>query len=158
MSPRLLSGLSIGASLGCGLVAGVCYAFSSFVMPALQRLPAAQGVAAMQAINVAALQRGLLAPFLGTALACLVVALSSLVGAARTGGPLRLAACALYLLGTLGVTAACNVPRNDALARLPPESAEAALYWPHYVAEWSRWNHLRAAAALAAAASFLLAL
>jgi len=157
MSPRLLSGLTLGAALGCALIAGVFYAFSSFVMPALLRLPAGQGVAAMQAINGAALQRGLLAPFLGTALACLVLAVSTPLGAARAGEPLRLAACALYLLGTLGVTLAFNVPRNDALARLLPESGEAALYWPCYVAEWSRWNHLRAAAALTAAASFLLA-
>jgi uncharacterized membrane protein len=149
--------LTLGAALGCGLVAGVCYAFSSFVMPALLRLPAAHGVAAMQAINQAALQRGLMAPFLGTALACLVLVVGSRGGTAAPGAALRLAACALYLLGTLGVTLAFNVPRNDALARLLPESAEAAVYWPLYVAEWGRWNELRAAAALAAAACFTLA-
>lgn len=39
------------AALGCGLVAGVFFAFSSFVMPALKRLPPAQGISAMQSIN-----------------------------------------------------------------------------------------------------------
>ena len=47
--------LTLFAALGCGLVAGVFFAFSPFVMKALARLPAEQGVAAMQAINVAAI-------------------------------------------------------------------------------------------------------
>ena len=38
-------------ALGCGLVAGVFFAFSTFVMKALGKLPPAQGVAAMQSIT-----------------------------------------------------------------------------------------------------------
>jgi uncharacterized membrane protein len=44
--------LTVVAALGCGLNAGVFFAFSSFVMAALRRLPPAQGIAAMQSINV----------------------------------------------------------------------------------------------------------
>ena len=46
--------LSLFAALGCAMMSGVFFAFSTFVMKALARLPAEQGVAAMQAINVAA--------------------------------------------------------------------------------------------------------
>ena len=46
--------LTLLAILGCGMIAGVFFAFSAFVMKALARLPAEQGIAAMQAINVAA--------------------------------------------------------------------------------------------------------
>ena len=46
--------LSLFAALDCTMMAGVFFAFSPFVMKALARLPAEQGVAAMQAINVAA--------------------------------------------------------------------------------------------------------
>jgi uncharacterized membrane protein len=49
-----LFALTLFAALGCGVVAGVFFAFSAFVMRALARLPAQQGIAAMQAINVAA--------------------------------------------------------------------------------------------------------
>jgi uncharacterized membrane protein len=49
------------------------------------------------------------------------------------------------------------VPRNNALAALQP-GAEAAGRWAGYLAEWTRWNHLRAAASLAAALLFTLAL
>jgi uncharacterized membrane protein len=45
---------TLASALGCGLVAGVSFAFSAFVMPALKRLKPAEGIAAMQAINVAA--------------------------------------------------------------------------------------------------------
>jgi uncharacterized membrane protein len=43
------------ALLGAAMIAGVFFAFSSFVMPALARLPAAGGISAMQSINVVVL-------------------------------------------------------------------------------------------------------
>jgi hypothetical protein len=48
---RPLEWATLGTALGCGLLAGVFFAFSAFVMPALRRLPASQGIAAMQSIN-----------------------------------------------------------------------------------------------------------
>jgi uncharacterized membrane protein len=51
----LLVALTLVTALGCGLSAGALFAFSSFVMQALARLPTAQGIAAMQSINVVAL-------------------------------------------------------------------------------------------------------
>jgi uncharacterized membrane protein len=52
----------------------------------------------------------------------------------------------------IAVTIAFNVPRNDALARIEPASAGAPDAWARYVAEWTRGNHVRTAAALGAAA------
>jgi len=49
----LLFALTLCAALGCGLMAGVFFAFSSFVMNALARLTPGEGIAAMQSINVA---------------------------------------------------------------------------------------------------------
>jgi uncharacterized membrane protein len=43
-----LYALTLAAALGCGLVGGVFFAFSSFVMAALRRLPPADGIAAMK--------------------------------------------------------------------------------------------------------------
>jgi len=51
MLQGLLTVLPLLAALGSGVVAGVFFAFSSFVIPALARLPPAQGVLAMQSIN-----------------------------------------------------------------------------------------------------------
>ena len=44
-----------------------------------------------------------------------------------------------------------NVPRNDVLAKLQPDAVESASTWTRYVASWTAWNHVRTAAALAAA-------
>ena len=73
-----LFALTLCAALGCGLMAGVFFAFSAFVMKALARLPPGEGLAAMQSINVAVVNPWFLVAFLGTAAACLLVMLSSL--------------------------------------------------------------------------------
>jgi uncharacterized membrane protein len=64
----------------------------------------------------------------------------------------------LYLLGTVGVTIVCNVPLNNRLATVHPQSADAASYWNEYVTKWTTWNHARTVAALAAAAALTIAL
>ena len=64
----------------------------------------------------------------------------------------------LYLVGAVLVTIVCNVPRNEALAAVAPTDPNGASLWAGYVASWTAWNHVRMAAALAAAASFSIAL
>ena len=77
MIDSLSRGLSVATALGAGLNAGVFFAFSSFVMTALRRLPAAQGISAMNAINKAAPTAWFMAAFVGTAIACVVLAVSA---------------------------------------------------------------------------------
>lgn len=154
---RLLFALTFLAVLGCGLIAGVFFAFSAFVMAALARLPPAHGVAAMQSINIVVINPAFLGVFLGTSVVCATLAITVLV-AWRDGAFALLAGSALYLVGTLGVTMACNVPLNNRLAAVAPADAEAAGTWSHYCNVWTLWNHVRTAAAVAAVACFLLAL
>lgn len=59
------------------------------------------------------------------------------------GGLLTLAGCGLYVVGVFGVTAAYNVPMNDALAAIPAGSQESAEYWSVYLERWTRWNGIR---------------
>lgn len=143
--------LTLVAALGCGLIGGVFFAFSTFVMKALARLPASQGIAAMQSINVVVLNRWFLGAFFGTGIVCVLLVIAALVQWSVNSVYL-IAGAALYVVGTLWVTIAFNVPRNNALA------ARGAEVWARYVPEWTAWNHVRTAAALAAAASFSLAL
>lgn len=145
--------LILFTALGAATVGGVFFAFSSFVMKALAQLPAAQGVAAMQRINVVVINPWFMGAFMGTLLlsiVCVVVALMS-------WQPVLLAAGLLYAVGNFGVTMVFNVPRNNHLARLDAVSTEAATYWPVYVREWTFWNHVRTVAGLAAAACAVLA-
>ncbi len=158
MNDRLLLVLTLGAALGCGLVGGIFFGFSSFVMKALNRLPPAHGAAAMRSINVAVLNPWFLVPFLGSAALCALLAVASLSGWRDPEDLFRLIGAALYLAGCVGVTAAFNVPRNDALAAVEPGGADEAVRWARYVPSWTAWNTVRTAAALAAAVAFMVSL
>jgi uncharacterized membrane protein len=150
--------LTFLAALGSGVTAGVFFAFSAFVMTALGRLPPGQGIAAMQSINVAVINPWFFAAFFGTAAVCAVLAIAALFRWSEPGAFLLLAGSLLYLVGTILVTIRLNVPLNDALAAAEPARAEAASLWTRYLAEWTRWNHVRTGASLAAAAAFIGAL
>lgn len=155
----IITALVTGAAAsGCGLIAGVFWAFSNFVMPALARLPTPQAVLAMQSINRTVLNRRFLGVLFGTALSCLVLAVSALSDRSGPSAWLRVTGGSLYLLGTILVTRLCHVPRNIALAQRAADSAEASRLWPSYLDVWSRWNHVRGAASLLAAVLLTLAL
>lgn len=150
--------LTLFATLGCGVVAGVFFAFSAFVMKALARLPASQAIAAMQAINAAALTPAFMAALFGTALACGALIVSSLLAWGEPFAAYLLVGGALYLLGAIGPTGVYNVPRNEALAGVEPHGAGAEDRWSRYLSGWTAWNHVRFAAALAASATLAGAL
>lgn len=156
-NPSLFA-LKLFAALGCGLVAGVFFAFSTFVMSALAQRPPAQGIAAMQAINITVINPLFMTALFGTAAACIFLAIASLLKWHQPGAAYLLLGSLLYLIGTVGVTIAFNVPLNDALAAVKPDSTEGANLWVSYLANWTAWNHVRTVAAIAAAASFTLAL
>ena len=151
--PLPLVVLLLVTALGSALVAGVFFAFSGFVMPALRALPAADGAAAMRAINVSAVRAPLMLAIFGTAICAVGCAVWCVI--AGVAVPWAVAAAALYLIGVVGLTAFYHVPRNDTLARLG-DSAEAEHYWPRYVREWTGWNHLRSLAGALSAAGFLI--
>ena len=147
------------AVLGCGLAAGVFFAFSTFVMDGLARATPAEGVAAMQWINRRAPTPAFLLAWLGTAVVCVVVAVwSAARGAGDRRTVLAVAAALLYVAGTVVVTFTRNVPMNDRLDTMDPAAEATARYWRVYVRDWTRSNHVRTATGLAAAALLTLAL
>ena len=150
--------LTLISALGSGLAAGVFFAFSTFVMPALGRLPPSQGIAAMQHINVKAINPLFMTLLFGTAATSLAAIVAALVDLGESYAPYLVGGGALYLLGTIGVTMAFNVPRNNALAQLDPSDDGAARYWARYLAEWTRWNHVRTIAPTVAAGLEITAL
>ena len=149
--------LAFVAAIGCGLIAGIFFAFSSFVMAALGRLPSEQGMAAMNMINVTVITRTFMVPFFGTALLCLLLGVGSWLWWATPSGKLLLIAAATYLLGCIGVTLAFNVPLNNALA-IAPGTPAAATVWSRYLRDWTIWNTVRTVAAGVSAILFTAAL
>jgi uncharacterized membrane protein len=157
MSPTIF-GLTLTAVLGSALVAGVFFAFSTFVMDALDRVPPAQGINAMQQINETVLRPGFMIAFVGTAILALVLGVYAVLNWGDRRATFLLVASVLYIAGTFVLTMVHHVPLNDHLANLDPNSAAAASEWRHYFDSWVPWNHVRTIAPAASTALYAVAL
>lgn len=149
--------LTVASALGSGIVAGIFYGFSTFIMQALGRIAPPAGIAAMQAINITVINPLFFAAFFGTAIVAASVVILALVNG-QSGALWLIAGAALYIFGCVGVTIAFNVPLNNALAPLSPESAEAAKLWSRYLVDWTWWNTVRTLASAFGCIAFILAL
>jgi uncharacterized membrane protein len=156
MPKEILSFLTIFAVLGSGMIGGLLFAFSNFVMRALAQQPPESGIRTMQAINITIINPLFFVVFLGTALASVILAISALPRLSSTGVLLLLIGCVLYIVGTFGVTMAFNVPLNNKLAILDPSTTQAAEFWREYVSSWMQWNHVRTIASLLASVLLIL--
>lgn len=145
------------SAIAFAVMAGVYFTFSSFVMRSLGALPAAQGIASMQSINKVILSSGFMPLFWGTTLAALALAIWGTTQWGTPGAPLAVLGGLLYLIGMFGITAAFNVPLNEALDAVGPTTAEAAKLWENYLVDWTRWNHARTVASLGASGLLLAA-
>jgi uncharacterized membrane protein len=150
--------LALVTALGCGIIAGVFFAFSSFVMKALARLPPEEGIAAMQSINVLAINSWFLVAFLGNAGFSIATMIAAIVQWSQPFAIFLLLGGVFYLAGCFAVTMVFNVPMNEALAGLPPTAPDRAARWASYVTGWTTWNHVRTAASLLAAALLAIGL
>ena len=158
MNNSAIFAMTFAASIGSALVAGIFYAFSTFVMAGLGRIAPEQGISAMRSINVAVLNPAFFLAFFGTAALCLALIAAAWINWNGSGSALILAASLLYLVGCIGVTMFGNVPLNDALAAVQPGTPKATAFWQRYLDVWTAWNHARTAASLAAAILFTIAL
>lgn len=146
------------ALLGSAVVGGVFFAFSSFVMKALARIPSSEGIAAMQSINVVVINPSFLGTFLGTAVLSVGVVVLTLLNRDHLSALFFLAGAICYFIGTFLVTLFGNVPLNDRLAAVSSTDPAAVELWEHYLRRWTMWNHVRTSAAIIAALTFSLGL
>lgn len=153
--PRLLA-LTLFAVLGSGSAGGVFFAFSSFIMKALARIPSETGIAAFQSINVSVINLSFAVQLFGTSIVCIALGTWAVLHWQAAGSRYLLAGSLLYL-ASMGTTFGFNVPLNDALANMHPADASAARYWEFFIPRWTFWNHVRTLECLAATTSFTLA-
>lgn len=146
------------AIFGSALISGIFFAFSNFVMKALQRVPSPEGILAMQTINVTVLNRGFLGVFMGTALICLILAVISIADWEMAHSPYLLGGAVAYIGGTWLVTVLGNVPLNNTLAGVERENPESLDVWAHYLERWTKLNSQRAFAAMCASTLFFIGL
>lgn len=149
--------LAVATAIGAGLNGGIFFAFSTFVMSALRRLPAPQGIAAMQEINITAVTAGFMSLFFGTAALSIAMIVASLAEWSSPATTLALVGAAVYLVGVIGTTITFNVPRNNALATVDVCDDDAPALWRRYYTSWTAGNHVRTVSCLAAATLLIAA-
>ena len=156
MSVLILTLLQLSI-LAYAIVGGVFLAFSDFIMRSLARTGGQGGVEAMQRINREVFRWVFMALFLGMAAVSVLILLNSAFGFGAVPSALVPAAASIYLIGCFAVTVVFNVPMNEALADMDPESPAARAYWiGTYVPRWTRWNSVRSLACLLSAGIMLL--
>ncbi|MEU8819236.1 anthrone oxygenase family protein [Actinoplanes sp. NPDC048796] len=143
--------LTAATVVGGGLLAGVFFAFSAFVMSGLRRLPDPAGAAAMRSLNVTAERPPLMIALFGVSALCVAVAVRALATWSQPGSGWLLTGAVLTVAGALGVTVVVNVPLNN---RLDADT----ITWSRYLAGWDPANHARTVLCLAGCAVLLIGL
>ncbi len=131
------------AAISVGLMAGVYFAFSAFVMQSLDAAGRPTGMAAMQSINRIIVRSLFLPLFFASSLACLLLAVFGVMQWGSAGAWQMVIGGALYVAGMLAVTAAANVPLNNALEATDGGGPDAEAMWHRYMQRWLPWNHVR---------------
>ena len=135
-SPVLLA-----SALACGLQAGTYYTWATGVMPGLARVDDRTFVHAMQQMNIAIVNPVFMLTFLG-APALALVAIASTDGLGRRW----VIAGAALAVATVVITAAGNIPLNDALDAAGPvdKIADLGAVRDAFESSWVRLNVARA--------------
>ena len=143
MSSTTVTVLLWMTAISSGLIAGVYFSFSVFIMQALSKIKITRSIAAMNSINKTILRSLFMPLFFGSSVIslCLIITAFAYWGEARI--ELVLIAGSVYFIGMFVVTVVFNVPLNNLLASTDPDSDNAQQVWSHYLINWSRWNHLR---------------
>jgi uncharacterized membrane protein len=140
----------IAATITTGLMAGLFFAFTSAIMPALRGADDRTFVDVMQRINVSIINPVFMTAFVGG----LLVTIAAVVVHWRDEKdalPWIIAGLALYAAMFL-ITAAINVPLNNALdaAGDPGRIADLRAVRNQFEGRWVAWNIVRAVANVAA--------
>ena len=158
MTHAITTALLWFSAIGCGLLAGLYFAFSAFINSALGRIEAPAGIAAMNSINVVIVRSPFMPLFLGSSLAALILAGVALFQWHQPGSVAIFAGGVIYVIGMFVCTIVFNVPLNNALLAVDPASANGADVWAKFLREWTFWNHIRTIASTAAMVLFIHAL
>lgn len=137
------------------LLAGLFFGFSVAVNGGLHRLRDSEYARAMQSINVVILNPIFFLSFMGPVV---LLPLATFVnwGEVSARPELLLAASALYIVGTFGVTIVGNVPLNEKLAKLDVDGSDEKTVTAARAAFEQPWNRLHTIRTLAAVAATAL--
>lgn len=119
-------------------------------MKSLGVIPPAKAVAAMQSINVLVYRSVFMVGLSAVSGARLVIVAGACFSDDIASG-LLFAGGMTHLVAVMGVSAIGNIPLNNQLAGVEPDSSGAALVWRHYLTNWVNRNPVRILGATVAA-------
>ena len=122
-------------------VFGVFFTYSNSVVPGLDKADAEKAVEAMRRMNVAIINPGFMATFIGPVITAAVTGFLLLGLDEDTSAYLFLAGALVYLVGCLVITGRINVPMNNALEN--STSTDWDRRWADFSPRWRRWNTVR---------------
>ena len=131
----------VTATVATALLAGTFYAFTVAVVPGLARADARSAVTAMREINVAIVNPWFMLAFLGSPLLIGAALLARVLGGDPRGTTVAVGVALVLCLASLAVTAAVNIPLNNALAAAGSADPQRTL--DRFLGSWSRWNLVR---------------
>jgi uncharacterized membrane protein len=99
MAEQIITALLWFCAIGCGIIGGLFFAFSTFIMTALGQIAPRAGADAMNAINVVILRSMFMPVFFGTTLASLALAVVAVIDLDRPGAAAMGVAGAIYVVG-----------------------------------------------------------
>lgn len=148
--------LLIFTTMSVGLMAGLFFSFTSAVMPGLSQLGDADFIMAMKAINRSIQNPVFFIVFFGALISLPVSTFLKYSAPPTVVFWMLLAATIIYLAGVFGVTAAGNIPLNNALDKFNVvEATKEALQLQRTTFE-TRWNQLNTIRTICSIASFIL--
>ena len=143
------------SAISMGVMGGVYFAFSTFVMRSLNELPATTAIAAMNSINRVIIKSLFMPLFFGSSLLAMVLVVIGMLFPDSTPHHYCTAAGLIYLGGMLVCTIMRNVPLNNRLAQYDMHKSDAGVTWREYNLYWTRWNHVRTISSIVALAMLI---
>ena len=149
MTSSIVTALLWTAALSSGLIAGIYFAFSGFIMRAFGDIDTEHSIAAMNSINKTILRSLFMPLFFGSSLISVLLIAAAIAQWGEAGTGLTLIVGFVYFFGMFVCTILFNVPLNNSLAKLDKNSENAHRVWSRYLKTWTTWNHLRTVSSLA---------
>eukprot|EP00594_Rhizosolenia_setigera_P002698 CAMPEP_0178954152 /NCGR_PEP_ID=MMETSP0789-20121207/8827_1 /TAXON_ID=3005 /ORGANISM="Rhizosolenia setigera, Strain CCMP 1694" /LENGTH=165 /DNA_ID=CAMNT_0020635513 /DNA_START=159 /DNA_END=653 /DNA_ORIENTATION=- len=124
------------------MAAGIIFIFSNTVMPSLATFDSDVGINVMNKINIIIVNPLFIIAFFGGLISAYptVVMLKNPDTFSRPARYYALASTLVMFFGEFVVTVSQNVPRNDALLAVDPDSEEGEMYWRNdFLKGWVMW-------------------
>ncbi len=156
------------SAVGCAVIGGVYFAFSTFMMPILARLEKVLMMKAMQLFNgvfqpslLMLLAVGLMLLmllFFGTMLAGVILAMLSLMNWSAHESKLIMLASLIYVGGMLLVRVLLSESLDNTLVTAQVSSADSVPVWIRYLTDWTFLNYVRTVASIVASVIYFVVL